>query len=62
MDSDDPRLSPLLIQRTKEREAAYAEIRRLQDEIARLRSVENTVVIYKEALAAAQKALKVVLG
>ena len=57
----EPIYDSLLIQRTNERESAYAEIRRLQDEIMRLREVEKTVVIYKEALAAAQKALKAVL-
>ena len=58
MEGDDPRLSPLLIQRTKEREDAYAEIRRLQDEVTRLKGVESQFATYLSTVASCIRALR----
>ncbi len=52
----------LLIQRTAEREAAYAEIRRLQDEIICLREVERQLESYKNAIRNAVVCLSAVLS
>ncbi len=46
----EPIYDSMLIQRTAEREAAYAEIRRLQDVVTTLREVEKQLEAYKNAI------------